>query len=107
MKETDINKWATLTVHQIRTAHQAGLECPPRSNASGRKRSGAGMGCGHSSGRRLRRKEKTRSAEYDQIVGGNVFSGRRTSRRVAAKDRRIPHEETQPDRHRTVEDCTR
>ena len=43
---------ADLPLHQIRTAHQAGLGCPPRSDAAGRKRPGAGMGCGHSSGRR-------------------------------------------------------
>ena len=54
-----------------------------------------------------RRKEKTRSAEYDQIIGGHVFTGCHASRRVAAKDRRIHHEETHPDRHRTSEDRTR
>ena len=42
-----------------------------------------------------------------QIIGGHVFTGCHASRRVAAKDRRIHHEETHPDRHRTSEDRTR
>lgn len=45
---------ANLPLHQIRTAHQAGLGCPPRSDTAGRKRPSAGMGNGHSSCRRCR-----------------------------------------------------